>query len=168
MKETMICDYNLRKKHHYCVRCGKQDAYTLNGRAKCFECTEKVNEYHRNKKYDEKYAVKRKAIRDERKSQGLCIVCGKKAEAGRIRCSKHLYKDRQSHKPKEIGRTLASELGICTTCLKNPALIGCKLCEACYNKSLASLEKARENADVSKYKNFRFGRKYESYLNGEF
>lgn len=160
--------YELKKLGHYCVKCGKKDAYTLNGRAKCFECQEKANEYHRNKSYDKKYAAKRKAIRDDRKSQGLCIVCGEKAVKGRVRCLKHLCKDRQNHKPKELGRELARDLGICMTCLKHPALPGHKICKSCYDKSFVSLEKARENADVSKYKNFRFGRKYESYLNGEF
>ena len=159
--------YELKKMGHYCTKCGKKDAYTLNGRAKCFECQEKANEYHRKKNYDKKYADKKKAKRDERKSQGLCIVCGEKAIKGRVRCMKHLYKDRQSHKPKELGRELARELGICMTCLKYPALPGHKICKSCYDKVCQNLTIARSRVDNKNRKPFYFGKKYETYLRGE-
>jgi hypothetical protein len=166
-KRKKVTAYELKKIGHYCTKCGKKDAYTLNGRAKCFECQEKVNEYRRNKSYDKKYAAKRKAIRDERKSQGLCIVCGEKAVKGRVRCLKHLYKDRRAHKPKELGRELARELGICMTCLKHPALSGHKICKSCYETVCKNLITARNCIDKSKRKPFYFGKKYGTYLRGE-
>ena len=155
----MIYDYNLRKKHHFCVSCGKQDAYTLNGKTRCYECSEKRKQSRKlHPEWSKKNNDRVKKIRYERMVQGLCIDCGKPAEKGKLRCLKHLYKDKGYHKHKELNHYTAAYIGVCMRCLREPAKAGHKLCEACYGKSLASLEKARENADVSKYKNFRFGK----------
>lgn len=34
--------YALLKRLHLCIQCKAQDAYTLAGRARCYECTEKI------------------------------------------------------------------------------------------------------------------------------
>lgn len=142
----MISDYEMRKKFHYCVTCGKQDAYTLGGRARCYECNKKQNEYIKaHPEYSQKRKEKDKAKYLERKQQGLCVVCGKKAEKGRVRCAKHLYANRFAQKPKELNRIFASNYGICMTCLKAPSIQGHKLCESCYAKSLVSIENARKH-----------------------
>lgn len=144
MHESIMSDYGMRKKCHYCVTCGRQDAYTLNGRARCFECQNKQNKLHRSHpEYEEKRKVRKQAKYYERKAAGLCVVCEKPAEKGKTRCLKHLCKDRANHKHKELNRVIASEIGICVTCLKEPALYGHKLCESCYQKSVANIAKAR-------------------------
>lgn len=52
-----------RKDHHYCVDCGEQDAYTLNGRSRCYDCTEKKNAKERNAKKNEDRRKKRLIIK---------------------------------------------------------------------------------------------------------
>ena len=59
-------------KNHFCVDCKKQDARTLIGKFRCYECTEKA----RIRKTGQKYT------RQERKELGLCSICGKVAKDG--------------------------------------------------------------------------------------
>lgn len=65
-----------RKIHHKCRVCGKEDAYTLNGRSTCFECTEKRRktpiEYIEKEGKHDSY-IKRM----DRRKNGLCYICGK-------------------------------------------------------------------------------------------
>lgn len=54
------------KKHKLCIDCKKQDAYTLNGKSRCFECSEKGRIRESGfliPKYD-------------RIEMGLCYMCG--------------------------------------------------------------------------------------------
>lgn len=155
----MLADYQLRKKYHYCVKCGKQDAFTLNGRARCADCQEKANNFWRiHPEYNEKGKTQHKEKYLERKENGLCVVCGAKAQKGKVRCAKCLFKDRLAHRI-ELNREMANDLGICVTCLKNPQFENYKLCESCYKKSLKSLEKARKNVNgLHKNTQFIFGK----------
>lgn len=142
----MLADYHLRKKYNYCVQCGKQDAYTLNGRARCFECQTKQNQYRQSHpEYNENHKELNKKRYLERKEKGLCTRCGNEAEKGKTKCKKCLLKDRINHKnnSNSIGRTLANDLGLCVNCLKEPQLKGHKLCENCYERALKSIEYAR-------------------------
>ena len=80
---------NYMKAVHRCIRCGKQDAYTLAGKQRCYECVEK--EKQRCKEYNKRNSEKNKQRAKERyyrlKSQGLCVVCAKrKAQSGRTLC----------------------------------------------------------------------------------
>ena len=63
-----------------CVRCGKQDAYTMNGHQRCYDCIEKARNYQRerNKKRAEQIKENQKNRYHRLKSQGLCVTCGKK------------------------------------------------------------------------------------------
>lgn len=72
-----------------CVRCGKQDAYTMNGHQRCYECAEKARNYQRerNKRHSEKLRENQKNRYHHLKSKGLCVSCGKKsALKGRVMC----------------------------------------------------------------------------------
>ena len=147
MTSGVIVDYCLRKKHHYCVTCGAQDAYTLIGRIQCFECSKKTNESHRNSYSKNNSNEKKKKLRTERKSQGLCIECGEKAADGRIRCHKHLMSARISqerHRERKgiIPKSLKIQLGYCANCL-DFATHG-KLCEKCYEKAMRGIDKATQ------------------------
>ena len=59
------------KKHCFCADCKKQDAYTLSGHYRCFECLEKRRktaiEYIRHEKTPEI---------NRRKEEGFCHLCG--------------------------------------------------------------------------------------------
>jgi hypothetical protein len=65
--------------HHFCAECKKQDAYTLAGRYRCFECTEK-----RRKTEWEAVEIETKDMqpppipREEWVAHGLCAKCGKR------------------------------------------------------------------------------------------
>lgn len=166
--------YELLKKHHYCTACRKQDAYTLSGKILCFECAEKLNkqhreDYHRRKEY---HLSHKKQLREYRKSNGLCIDCGKKAVEGRVRCKKHLAIERfraEKHRAKKgvIPRAMSVELGYCEMCCKEFATKG-KLCDECYEKAMRGLFLANKKRKQLKqegkfnnsFENFKFGRMF--------
>ena len=50
------------KRAKRCISCGKQDAYTLGGRAKCCECAERAREY--GKTY---YEANKDSVRERQK-----------------------------------------------------------------------------------------------------
>jgi hypothetical protein len=78
-----------------CVRCGKQDAYTMNGHQRCYECSEKCKEYAQ--KHHKQNREKHLEVMHERyerlKAQGLCVECGKKAIPGFVRCQRCAIKN---------------------------------------------------------------------------
>lgn len=156
----MISDYKLRKKYHYCVTCGKQDSYTLNGRARCYECNEEQNAYQsEHPEYAQRHKERLRRRYKERRETGMCTRCGKRpASPGKTRCDICLAKDKIAHRS-EISRTTAAGFGLCYTCLKNPCKPGYKVCPECYDKCMASLEIARAN--ITERKPLLFGRKAE-------
>lgn len=67
------------KSQNRCVRCHKQDAYTLAGRSYCFECAEKDRIYSKMR-YARGKERKRERTRElvaERKAAGICYRCGR-------------------------------------------------------------------------------------------
>lgn len=76
--------YAYLKAVNRCVRCLKQDAYTLNGRAYCAEC-EELNNVHwkkyraRNRNQVNEHANERY---QRRKDSGLCPRCGRPKDHG--------------------------------------------------------------------------------------
>ena len=102
-KEDRIFFLNLK----ICPICRRNRLYY--GEKSCLECKAKKNEYnHRhyleyrdviterqNKKHRELYA--------ERKTQGLCVTCGKrKAVYGKVRCHMCLYKNAKANQIKRL------------------------------------------------------------------
>ncbi len=78
-----------RKMQHRCRECGKRDAYTESGRLYCADCRERANELHRVVTDEQKArkAAGEKALREKRKSEGICPKCGKRAiSAGYLCC----------------------------------------------------------------------------------
>lgn len=82
-----ILQYNrerreLLRRLHFCRECGKQDAYTLNGRAKCAECVERDTELRRQKRgYRpkwEKERTEKPEVNSPRGDNGICWQCNKK------------------------------------------------------------------------------------------
>ena len=129
-----------RKAMQLCVCCGKQDAYTLNGRALCFECCEKRRKYYNERQ--SRYSVAQQQKYRRNKSEGVCIRCGKeKAVEGLILREKCRIKEKWSKKryrSKHPGMSYddALYLGLCTKCRHEPPLEGQKLCAKCYEDAV--------------------------------
>lgn len=118
---------------------------------KCLECKAKDAEYQfnrRNKnreKYNNQCRQRSKKREEERRQQGLCPRCGKKAEALRYKmCSKCRHKNieyKRKSRPLHP-RTERIEKGICYFC-DNPVKKGYKVCDKHYQMNV-------ENGKLSK------------------
>lgn len=97
--------YNYLKTVRRCVQCGKQDAYTLNGRTYCAECMEWRNAYYQKRREDPEYAKKWADRSTERRRRfresGLCPRCGKKPEPPYSLCAKCRAKNRARYRAKK-------------------------------------------------------------------
>ncbi len=84
--------YAYLRANHRCVQCRKVDAYTLNGRAYCAECTAYRNAYYarRWKARPDVRADNQRRVTEflqKRRDQGLCPSCGRKSEPPYIYCA---------------------------------------------------------------------------------
>ena len=147
------------KDRNRCVRCHKQDAYTLNGRSMCAECVEKDREYSkiRYKNGKQRHRETILALRSDRLSKGLCYICGKPQDkVGRKTCEKCAAKERARYFSRKDPSTLyhqetldrASD-GFCYRC-GNPVKTGLtvdfkpyKICEKCWQDNVKAAEKGR-------------------------
>lgn len=135
-------------KMQRCIECKKQDAYTLSGRQLCYECCEKAairrhNAAANDEDFYKKQYTHKKIVREERKSLGLCVDCGKRPmESGDLcwfcREKKRAYDREYYHKTKKIVPDKKPDENICTRCKKNPRAFGIKLCSDCYEKTCKS------------------------------
>lgn len=123
-------------KNHFCVDCKKQDARTLVGRVRCYECQEKSR-------------IRRSGLiytRAERKEFGICAMCSNNVKEGYNVCEEcyervlkasvasHAH---QSPRPKvdysdnpHMPRSEWVANGFCRTC-GDKAMDGYKVCENC-------------------------------------
>jgi NMD protein affecting ribosome stability and mRNA decay len=97
-----------------CIRCGKQDAYTMSGHQHCYECTEKNQEACKKTYY--KHHEDRKKVMRERyerlKAEGMCVECGqKKARPGKVMCERCAYKNNQNAKRWQLKKERSAENG---------------------------------------------------------
>ena len=146
--------YEYYKMQHRCTACGNRDAFTMNGRALCAECTEKNNRralerYHANEAARKSKLEREKKTQDERRANGICIECGKRpVESDKYtRCevcrSRQLM--RYHRNKKRESRDVADHCGLCFKCLKpldNPESRMCNACAEKCNESLAAARKA--------------------------
>lgn len=78
-----------------CVRCGEQDAYTMNGHKMCYECTIKTRTYQNAKNQTRLSEInERQKERYKRlKAEGICVACGhQKAVENRPMCARCFLK----------------------------------------------------------------------------
>ena len=141
----------LKKKHHICPHCGKQDAYTLAGRTLCAECAERERvrkETSRKapeaRKKENEYA---KAERARRRAANLCLYCGKRPAAqGHTMCGVCLAKQRRykNRRDREKGRRMWDERTNGTGCFMcgEPCVEGKKLCEKHMIQRIENLRKS--------------------------
>ena len=140
--------YYLKRSARICIQCGKEDAYTMAGRCLCADCAEKKKEktkrwWHEN---GDKMSEHKKLIYRQRKENGLCTVCGRKAVKGKTKCVFCLEKYAeisQEHRLRTGINWPRGDNGLCYRCNKKEALPGMKLCAECYEKK-PFVQKMRE------------------------
>ncbi len=132
------------KSLHFCTECGKQDAYTLNGRNRCYECSEKHNKQSNTERHKERNKEYAKTVYTKCIEQKICTQCHKrKPTPGRKICLICLAISRNRYLEKNAGNTLRhqrSSYGLCYICGKE--LDGqlktdgreSKLCSHCYSR----------------------------------
>lgn len=145
--------YDKRKKLHICTKCEKQDAYTLIGKSRCYECTRKRNEQSR-KNYDDterkKLANRRAELRNNRIQNKQCTRCGKTLSENQTKkmCETCLARSRAKNakyrlENRVMPRFLFDGVQRCIKCGKEQVADGYKVCNDCLEKCRKSLEKAR-------------------------
>lgn len=151
--------YVFWRSQQRCIRCHKQDAFTLSGRSRCAECVE-VNRQQKSS-YREKHQSR---LQDERKSwyyrmkaEGRCVKCGREVEdpANYTTCARCRARVRASDAERrlasgKIPKAIAADCGICGICNRRPAMEGRKTCPECYAQNMRNLAKAnaaKEGAD---------------------
>lgn len=83
------------KEHGICIACGQ--TYAEPGRVKCKACQKDADARH--KRYDpdgSKHKAYVKALRDERRANGLCIDCGSPNDGIHTRCKRCVEARRDS------------------------------------------------------------------------
>ena len=138
----------LLKDNHLCRECKAQDAYTLNGHSRCFECSQKENERARktranNPEHEKKLA---RARRETALEKGLCTNCRKRTpKAGHKQCSVCIN---AANKKRNIERQMriaqARYLHLCSICKEEPVYKDKRVCKACYDKCIAKVRVMNE------------------------
>lgn len=88
-----MTDYEWLTEMGLCHRCRKEK--TAPGKKFCFDCLDKTREYNR-KRYDSQlaheYQKRRRELYYQKKENGICIRCSKKATSG-MYCYEHYLKE---------------------------------------------------------------------------
>ncbi len=144
--------YSKRKAAGMCVACGKAPA--LSGRAKCGACLEYARTYNKGRYLTggacdgdcencrlpecgleasprDKALNRAMGLSDERRAAGLCIQCGRPAEAGRSYCPACLSARREDYQKKAQARR---DAGLCYLCGERPPEPGKTRCRECAEK----------------------------------
>lgn len=142
--------YYLYKKLNMCVNCGKQDAYTLVGRALCQDCAEK--EATRKRQRDKSLRqTQRKALRQKHIENHECVVCGKPLPKD------YKYKSctqcRNYNKLRErTDKTFTrGENGVCYLCNKKTSMENKRLCKNCYEKIVLVALQNLKHVNIKKH-----------------
>ena len=138
-------------KFHLCRDCKKQDAYTLSGRTRCFECAERDRQQHRKRRSAEAGRASNiayhNAWKDKKQSEDLCTYCGRhKVESGKKICKSCVINQSSKRREKRIQDGMnwpRGANGFCFQCNKEKAIDGKRLCQKCYDVKMANLEKRR-------------------------
>lgn len=149
--------YDTLKHLKRCVDCGKTDAFTLSGRAYCAECCEKQRKSKQkySKRNKEKKRKSAKKLYEERKSNHLCVKCGKTLPDNYryTNCEKCRVKLRQAceryHRKNGI---FPRDTSLCYRCQKNTPLKDKKVCAECYKNLCKNIEHASKFIDYDKVK----------------
>jgi len=151
--------------HHLCVDCKQMDAYTMMGRFRCFECSDKARIRESGLRYNRK----------DRIELGLCAQCGAPAKEGFKVCESchaHMVEmSRKSHEGQGEGRKTDHaanpqmprsqwvENGYCYLCGEKQAE-GLKVCPVCRERLVQQRQRQKEQGKVSPYFNPK-GRRFK-------
>lgn len=130
-------EYRYYKEHGICVDCKQEDA--VPGKTRCLYCSsvraeqsQKRRDRLTKEEREEKNRIKREksqALRDYRKANGLCDICGKPVYKNYSKCYEHyIHFKRYEKKRREKKNKGYAELGLCRICGK-PTVEGKKFCE---------------------------------------
>lgn len=157
--------YDFYKQNGICVSCGQNNA--AKGRVRCFECLEKNSESSRKRiraETDDERTLRlqknkeyKKNLYSDRKSNGLCVFCGKTVcKKSNVYCIDHYIKNqRKNNKRNEkTSRQLRVSMGLCISCGKDSAIDGKKLCKQCYDTRLSNLEKANRSPNTLLHRDY--------------
>lgn len=158
-----------KKERHLCVRCGKQDAYTLVGRTLCYECAEKQREYYHKCPRDK---LNNRNLRERERYHknielGVCPKCLKqKEDDGYVHCSACRAKIRKSdtkyrQKKGVLPRCLLDGIDRCAICGREEVVDGHKVCSRCLENCRKSLKKASNTPREANY----FEKSIRNYFN---
>lgn len=144
------------KANHLCVDCKQQDAYTLNGRARCFECAEKYARECRERraKAPDAYNEAQRELRARWRENGKCTNCGQEKPSWEhhrvcVACRVKMYRFKKEQRESRDDWFPRGTPGLCYFCL-HPVMEGKKVCQSCYDARMPGLEKAREAARAGK------------------
>lgn len=149
-----INNYQYYRGRGRCVKCHKQDAYTLNGRSYCAECADKDAYRHRLNYDKEKNRDVCYKFRELAKENGLCTNCRRPAQPGKVRCTECLNKQRKAtaayrEKKKKVNRPRGDN-GYCWICNKKKSDEGYKTCFDCRERLIENLARGRELSDCNR------------------
>ncbi len=147
-----------RAKLGKCILCGSK---TISGYKMCLEC--RMNERERPKAVTEEQRQKQnddnRKRRERYKREHRCVACGKQLpkKYTKVRCPACNAKNRKAteryHRSKGVKpMDLAGNGHYCAVCLKPVEVIGNKLCDNCYRRSVKNIEKANEATDRSYFR----------------
>lgn len=132
------------KRLNRCIYCHEKDAYTISGRAACFECAEKSRLQGIERMKNPEYREKQKETKERRKEKlialGVCIYCGKRpASDGFSGCEfcrakrRNYYINKYAQNHGGYKEDLLDK-NICTQCRKATKIPGKNVCEQCYER----------------------------------
>lgn len=146
------------KKEGRCLYCGKEDSFTMVGRIRCAECSEKQNARAKEYRKDKDWLDKERIAHTQRKNR--LIAEGRCHQCGRINVSKYKYcqycraKDKRRKDKIRDGKSFTRGTVLCWQCNKEEPIEGKKLCAACYERALRNIEianKARMKRKIYPY-----------------
>ena len=140
-----------RKSMGVCIRCGN-DKIAVNSTTMCPACLETGREYaekrsaamtpEEKQQRRERDNARRRELQAQRRSQGLCAVCGKPAYDGHSKCIDHfLYFKRKDAEAKQRMKKGYAEQGLCRIC-GGECVPGKKFCPEHYQQKVESIKYA--------------------------
>lgn len=143
-----------KKKIGICPRCGNKSEPN---KTLCYECIGKEQDrYYEKERNDDiraKDREKKKMLKGQRLSCGLCPKCGKEQTIDNglgKKCRAYLYKYRERNRH-DINRSERVSYGYCYICGEQ-AIDGRGVCQKCYEKRLETLPSMWENMNNEYFK----------------
>lgn len=129
-----------------CYRCGKQDAFTLNGRTMCAECVEynRLQAKKNRPKYKEQIKAAQQKLYYTRKEAGFCPECGRPRDGHTVYC-KRCATMRRKNQNKNYGVQVLR----CKHCENMPEP-GSAYCSECKKRQSESMKKYWEEVRSGK------------------